>query len=88
MAILAAVSCDAEDVLHRRRCISAAKIRIGEALRFVGQQAVQLHGGLGVSDEMRVAHLFKRATAIDLCLGDADHHLERFIARPDFAAAH
>lgn len=88
MAILAAVSCDADDASQRRRCVSAAKIRVGEALRFVGQQAVQLHGGLGVSDEMRVAHLFKRATAIDLCLGDADHHLERFMARPDFAVSH
>ena len=44
-------------------------------------------GGLGVSDEARVTHLFKRATAIEFTLGDSDHHLARFTARPAFAAA-
>lgn len=87
MAMLAAVKADSTDAVERRRCVSAAKARIGEALRFVGQQAVQLHGGLGVSNEMRVAHLFKRATMIELSLGDSDHHLERFMAQPGFAAA-
>lgn len=86
MAMLAAVKCDASDATERRRCVSAAKARVNEALRFVGQQSVQLHGGLGVSDEMRVSHLFKRATMIELSLGDSDYHTERFIAQPGFAA--
>ena len=87
MAMLAAVKCDSTDAIERRRCVSAAKARVGEALRFVAQQSVQLHGGVGVSDEMRVSHLFKRATMIELSLGDSDYHIERFIAQPGFAAA-
>jgi len=87
MAWLAAVKCTATDAGERRRCVSAAKARVGEALRFVGQQAVQLHGGLGVSDEVRVTHLFRRATAIELTLGDTDHHVARFAAEPAFAGA-
>ncbi len=87
MAWLAATHADSSDAAARRRCVSAAKARVGEALRFVGQAAVQLHGGLGVSDEMRVVHLFKRATAIELTLGDTDYHVARFAARPEFAPA-
>jgi len=65
---------------ERRRALSAAKVVIGQAGRFVGQQAVQLHGGMGVSDELPVSHCFKRLLAIELSLGDTEHHLERFIA--------
>lgn len=79
MAMLAAIKCTDAEVVQRRRSVSAAKARIGEALRFVGQQAVQLHGGLGVSDEMRVSHLFKRATVIEMSLGDTQFHVERFM---------
>lgn len=85
MAWLAATKASSPDACERRRCISAAKARVGEALRFVGQQAVQLHGGLGVSDEARITHLFRRATAIELSLGDSDHHVARFAAQPGFA---
>ncbi|MYM67664.1 pimeloyl-CoA dehydrogenase small subunit [Pseudoduganella sp. FT55W] len=83
MAMLAAarMSCDAEE---RRRIASAAKVRIGQAARFIGQQAVQLHGGMGVTDELPAAHHFKRLTMIDLTLGDVDHHLERFAAQRGF----
>jgi alkylation response protein AidB-like acyl-CoA dehydrogenase len=63
-----------------RRAISAAKVVIGQACRFVGQQAVQLHGGMGVTEEIAVSHLFKRLVAIEMSLGDTDHHLEQFIA--------
>jgi alkylation response protein AidB-like acyl-CoA dehydrogenase len=45
----------------------------------VGQQAVQLHGGMGVTDELAVSHYFKRLMAIEMSLGDTEHHLERFI---------
>lgn len=86
MAQWAAAYADHPNPDDRRRCISAAKARIGEALRFVGQQAVQLHGGMGVSDEMRVTHWFKRACAIEVSLGDRDYHLARFAACPEFAS--
>ena len=85
MALLAAVKMASGDVSERRRTISAAKFRIGQALKFVGQQAVQLHGGMGVTDEVLAAHHFKRLTMIELTLGDSDHHLQRFIAQPGFA---
>ncbi|HEX8405187.1 MAG TPA: acyl-CoA dehydrogenase family protein [Duganella sp.] len=71
-------------VEERRRVVSAAKVRIGHAAKFIGQQAIQLHGGMGVTDELPAAHHFKRLTTIELTLGDADHHLERFIAQRGF----
>ncbi|QYF93330.1 acyl-CoA dehydrogenase family protein [Massilia sp. PAMC28688] len=85
MALLAAVRM-ASDPAERRRTVSAAKYRVGQAAKFVGQQAVQLHGGMGVTDEVMAAHHFKRLTMIELTLGDADHHLQRFIAQPGFAS--
>lgn len=87
MTMLAAVKVSSTDVTERRRIVSAAKARVGEAMKFVGQQAVQLHGGMGVTDEMPAAHYFKRLSAIELTLGDTDHHLARFIAQPGFAQA-
>jgi alkylation response protein AidB-like acyl-CoA dehydrogenase len=86
MALLAAVRMSSDDPEERRRTVSAAKFRVGQALKFVGQQAVQLHGGMGVTDELPAAHHFKRLTMIELTLGDSDHHLQRFIAQPGFAA--
>jgi len=85
MALLAAVKVASGDAVERRRSVSAAKYRINQAARYVGQQAVQLHGGMGVTDELPAAHYFKRLTAIELTLGDADHHLARFMAQPDFS---
>jgi len=87
MAMLAAVKAGAPDAAERRRVVSAAKVRVGQASRFVGQQAVQLHGGMGVTDELPAAHYFKRLAMIELTLGDVDHHLERFIAQPGFCEA-
>ena len=78
MAIIAAVHVDTADGPSRRRAISGAKAYIGHAARFVGQQAVQLHGAMGVVDDFIVSHYFKRLTMIDMSLGDADFHLERF----------
>ncbi|MDQ7982382.1 acyl-CoA dehydrogenase [Paraburkholderia sp. SARCC-3016] len=72
---------------ERRRAVSAAKARIGQAARFVGQQAIQLHGGMGMTNEVMAAHLFKRLSIIETTLGDVDHHLARFAALPGFAAA-
>jgi alkylation response protein AidB-like acyl-CoA dehydrogenase len=87
MATLAAVKVSSSDVNERRRTVSAAKARIGQAAKYVGQQAVQLHGGMGVTDELPAAHHFKRLTMIEVTLGDTDHHLARFIAQPDFKQA-
>ncbi|MCX7220118.1 MAG: acyl-CoA dehydrogenase [Burkholderiales bacterium] len=87
MATLAAVKLSSEDAEERRRTVSAAKARIGQAARYIGQQAVQLHGGMGVTNELPAAHMFKRLTMIELSLGDTDHHLARFIAQPGFKAA-
>ena len=85
MAMLAAVRIDSTDPQQRRSAVSAAKFRVGQALRCVGQQAIQLHGGIGVTDELAVSHYFKRLSMIELTLGDSAHHLARFIAQPGFA---
>lgn len=84
MATLAAVKMSSQDADERRRTASAAKARVGQALKYVGQQAVQLHGGMGVTNELPAAHHFKRLTMIELTLGDTDHHLARFAAQADF----
>ncbi|MDM4770739.1 acyl-CoA dehydrogenase family protein [Solimonas sp. SE-A11] len=78
MSYLAADKLGASDVAERRRAISGAKVLVGNAARYVGQQAVQLHGGIGVTDELAVGHYFKRLTMITLLLGDVDHHLALF----------
>jgi alkylation response protein AidB-like acyl-CoA dehydrogenase len=78
MAILAAVHADSADACERRRAVSAAKAYVGQAARIVGQQAVQMHGAMGVVDDCIVSHYFKRLTMIDLTLGDVDFHLGRF----------
>ena len=75
MAYLATMMADSEDTAERRRMISAAKVQIGRSARFVGQQAIQLHGGIGMTMEYKVSHYFKRASMIDTLFGDADHHL-------------
>jgi alkylation response protein AidB-like acyl-CoA dehydrogenase len=78
MEVLAALSADLDDATERRRVISAAKVQIGKSGRFVGQQSIQLHGGIGMTDEYVAGHYFKRLTMIDQTFGDADHHLDRF----------
>ncbi|MCG8403735.1 MAG: hypothetical protein MI923_00925, partial [Phycisphaerales bacterium] len=55
-----------------------AKVQIGKAGRFIGQNAVQLHGGMGLTDELNVGHYFKRLTLIDTQVGNVDHHLKRY----------
>jgi alkylation response protein AidB-like acyl-CoA dehydrogenase len=61
--------------MQRRRPQSAAKAFIGKAARFVGQQAVQLHSGMGMSAQLCVSHYFKRLTMINATWGDVDHHV-------------
>ncbi len=65
---------------ERARTVSAAKVLVGTACRHVGQEAIQLHGGMGMTLEMKVAHTFKRLTMLAQRFGDVDHHLERFAA--------
>ncbi|HEY0821535.1 MAG TPA: acyl-CoA dehydrogenase [Rhizobacter sp.] len=80
MAYLAAMHCNVADDTQRRKTLSAAKVVIGNACRFIGQQAVQLHGGMGMTDELNVSHFFKRLMAIELGFGDTDTHIQRFAA--------
>jgi alkylation response protein AidB-like acyl-CoA dehydrogenase len=80
IACLAAMMADSDDREARRRAISAAKVQIGRSGKFIGQQAVQLHGGIAMTDEYKVGHYFKRLTMIGSQFGDADHHLGLFSA--------
>jgi alkylation response protein AidB-like acyl-CoA dehydrogenase len=80
MSYLAALRCTDDDAAERHRAMSAAKALIGQSCRFIGQQAVQLHGGMGMTDELVVSHWFKRLTAAELMFGDSDAHLQRYAA--------
>ena len=62
----------------RRRAASAAKVQVGKAAKFVGQQAIQIHGGMGMTDELAAGHYFKRLTLFDTLYGNIDHHLKRY----------
>lgn len=63
---------------ERAKAVAAAKVQIGKACRFVGQNAIQLHGGMGMTTEMAIAHYFKRSTMIESAFGSTDHHLVRY----------
>lgn len=65
---------------ERQHIVSAAKIKVSEAARHIGQEAIQLHGGMGMANEMKISHTFKRLTVIAQTLGDVDFHLARFAA--------
>ena len=80
MAYLACVKVDTAAAGERRHAISAAKIKVADACRHVSQEAVQLHGGMGMTEELKVSHTFRRLTMISQTFGDAEHHLERFAA--------
>jgi len=86
MALFAAMMADDPDPAARRQALSAAKVQIGRSGRFIGQQAIQLLGGIGMTMEYPAGHYFKRLTAIDTLFGDADHHLA-LLARTDGLAA-
>jgi len=81
MACLACSKVDApSDARDRSRSVSAAKIKIADACRHISQEAIQLHGGMGMTEEMKVSHSFRRLTMIAQQFGDAEHHLARFAA--------
>ena len=77
MACLACSKVDAQP-RDRARSVSAAKIKIADNARHVSQESVQLHGGMGMSEELKVSHSFRRLTALAGQFGDADYHLVRF----------
>jgi alkylation response protein AidB-like acyl-CoA dehydrogenase len=81
---MAALACSSVDLVRnartRARNVSAAKVRIADACRRVSQESIQLHGGMGMSDEMKVSHTFRRLTVIVQQFGGADRHLARFAA--------
>ncbi len=79
MACLACSKVDqAENVRERQRAVSSAKIKIADAARRISQESVQLHGGMGMSEELKVSHTFRRLTVLASEFGDADTHLARF----------
>ena len=77
MALMVTLKLD-EGETERKKAASAAKVQLGKGGRFVGQQAVQLHGGMGMTDELNVGHYFKRLTMIDTQFGNVDHQLKRY----------
>lgn len=79
MACLACSKVDsAADARERALAVSAAKIKIADNARLISQEAIQLHGGMGMSEELKVSHSFRRLTMVAQQFGDADHHLARF----------
>ena len=80
IACLACVKVDTAEPAERRRVVSAAKLRIADAARHVSQEAVQLHGAMGMTEELKISHTFRRLTMLAQAFGDADHHLARFAA--------
>jgi len=77
MALYATMMCEEPDAAERRRAISAAKVQVNRSGRFVGQEAVQLHGGIGMTEECQVGHYLRRLTMIEMLFGDTAHHLRR-----------
>lgn len=84
---LAAIRADEDDVQLRQHAVSSAKVQLAMSGRFVTQQAIQLHGGIGITDEHDIGLYFKRMHALALAFGDEEHHVRRFGARPAFAEA-
>lgn len=77
MAMYATMMAGETDVTERERAISAAKAQIGQSSKALGRQAIQLHGGIGMTMEYSIGHYFKHATMMDTLLGDTDYHLQR-----------
>ena len=71
---------DAATAAARKKAVSSAKVFIADAARLVSQESVQLHGGMGMTEEMKISHTFRRLTVLAQRFGDADHHLARYAA--------
>jgi alkylation response protein AidB-like acyl-CoA dehydrogenase len=85
-AILAAIKVEDTDVVERKSAVSAAKVQLAVGGRFVTQQAIQLHGGIGVTDEHDVGLYFKRMHVLNALFGDEEHHVNRYARLPSFTA--
>ncbi|HZS39994.1 MAG TPA: acyl-CoA dehydrogenase family protein [Polyangia bacterium] len=85
-AILAAIKIDDPDEAERESAVSAAKVQLAMGGKLVTQQAIQLHGGIGITDEHDVGLYFKRMQVLNSIFGDEEHHLHRFAALPAFTA--
>src|SRR6202045_3620287 len=77
MAMFATMASDCDDAKERATAVAAAKVQIGKSAKFVGQQSIQLHGGIGMTMEAKIGHYFKRLTIIENTFGDTEHHLRR-----------
>jgi pimeloyl-CoA dehydrogenase small subunit len=77
MAMLATMASDFDDANERATAVAAAKVQVGKSLKFVGQQSIQLHGGIGMTMEASIGHYFKRLSIIENTYGDTDYHLGR-----------
>jgi len=77
MSMFATMASDFDDARERATAIAAAKVQIGKSAKFIGQQSIQLHGGIGMTMEARIGHYFKRLTMIESTFGDTDYHLRR-----------
>lgn len=78
MTYMATLKADTDDAAERAKVVSAAKSQVGRSLKYVGEQAIQLHGGMGMTDELAISHYFKRATILASLFGSTDHHLRRY----------
>ena len=79
MTYLATIKLEAEE-RERKLAASAAKVRVGQAAHHIGQEAIQIHGGNGMTDEYAIGHYFKRLTIFDHEFGNIDHHMKRHVA--------
>ena len=77
MSMFATMAADFEDAKERANAVAAAKVQIGKSGKFVGQQSIQLHGGIGMTMEAKIGHYFKRLTMIENTFGDTDYHMRR-----------
>src|SRR3954466_9481357 len=77
MSMFATMASDFDDAKQRATAVGAAKVQIGKSRKFVGQQSIQLHGGIGMTREAKIGHYFKRLTMIENMFGDTDYHLRR-----------
>ena len=77
MSMFATMAADFEDAKERAKAVAAAKVQIGKSGKYVGQQSIQLHGGIGMTQEAKIGHYFKRLTMIENTFGDTDYQLRR-----------
>src|SRR6202030_1956013 len=88
MSMFATMACDFEDAKERATAVAAAKVQIGKSGKFVGQQSIQLHGGIGMTMEAQIGHYFKRLTMIENTFGDTEYHLRRVTANGGLVEGH